>query len=149
MPGWKPERVAELVREIVASAILLELRDPRIKGVTVTRVEVSADLRHAKVYVSIMDEANEEEVLSGLNSARRYLQAKLARGLRTKHIPQLRFVVDRGVKHSIQVSMILEQLAREREASDRSAEQAATTQPEASRQELGETEQGAGAEEAE
>ncbi len=115
MPGWKPERVAELVREIVASAILLELRDPRIRGVTVTRVEVSSDLRHAKVYVSIMDEANESEVLAGLNSARSYLRAKLARGLRTKQIPQLRFIVDHGVKHSIQVSMILDQLARERE----------------------------------
>jgi len=117
MPGWKPERVAELVREIVASAILLELRDPRIRGVTVTRVEVSNDLRHAKVYVSIMgSEQDEQQVLAGLASASRYLRARLARGLKTKHIPQLRFVVDRGVKHSIEVSKILHRLARERAA---------------------------------
>lgn len=117
MPGWKTERVAELIREIVASTILHELRDPRIRGVTVTRVEVSADLQHAKVYVSIMGgEAEERQVLEGLKSATRYLQAKLARGLKTKHIPRLRFVVDRGVKHSIEVSRILRELEKERVA---------------------------------
>ncbi len=116
MAGWKTERVAELVREIVASTILNELRDPRLRGITVTRVEVSADLRHAKVYVSIMGgEEEEQDALRGLQSASRYLHTKLAKSLRTKHIPRLRFVVDRGVKHSIEVSRILRELEEERQ----------------------------------
>jgi ribosome-binding factor A len=116
MRSFKPDRVAELVRQVVASAILTELRDPRIRGVTVTRVEVSADLRHAKVYVSIMAEGTEEsEVLAGLESARGYLQAKLLKALKTKNIPQIRFQLDRGVKHSIYVSQVLERLEQERQ----------------------------------
>ena len=79
MNSRRTARVASVVREVVSNAILFELRDPRIANVTVTRTEVSGDLQHAKVYVSIMaDEKAQTLCMHGLNSSRGYLQSKLA-----------------------------------------------------------------------
>src|SRR6266545_3722592 len=72
-------RVAEVVREVASETILFELRDPRIKGVTVTRTEVSGDLQHAKVYVSLMGSAREQDLcMHGLRHAAGFVQSKLA-----------------------------------------------------------------------
>lgn len=104
-------KVAEAVRETVSIAILTELRDPRVRDVTVTYVEVSGDLRHAKVHISVMgDERKEALVLHGLESSAGFLQRKVADRLDTRYIPHLRFVIDKGVKHSLAVSQILEQV---------------------------------------
>ena len=71
-------RVNEVVRETVASAILFDLKDPRVKNVTVTRAEVSADLQHAKVYVSVMGSEKEQALtMHGLKSAAGYVQKKV------------------------------------------------------------------------
>ena len=74
------EKAAEAIREVVSMAILTDLNDPRIRDVTVTYVEVSADLRYAKVHVSVMgDEARQNLCLRGLQSAAGFLQSKIAR----------------------------------------------------------------------
>lgn len=92
-------------------AILTELRDPRIEDVTVTHVEVSPDMKHAKVLVSIMgDEAKQRLALRGLEHASGFLQQKVARRIETRYTPKLRFVLDKGVKHSLEVSRILSEL---------------------------------------
>lgn len=89
-------------------AILAELKDPRIRDVTITYVEVSGDLRHAKVHVSVMgDEARQELSLRGLQSAAGYLQAKCAARIDTRWTPRIEFLLDQGVKKSIAVSRIL------------------------------------------
>ena len=104
-------KVAEAIRETVSLAILTEIRDPRVRDVTVTYVEVSADLRHAKVHVSIMgDERKETLALHGLESAAGFLQRKVADRLDTRYIPRLRFVIDKGVEHSLAVARILDQV---------------------------------------
>lgn len=91
--------------------ILTELRDPRISDVTVTAVEVSADMRQAKVHVSIMgDEAKQKLAIYGLQNASGFLQAKIARRIDTRYTPRLRFLLDQGVKHSIEVSRILNEV---------------------------------------
>jgi ribosome-binding factor A len=91
--------------------ILTELRDPRISDVTVTAVEVSGDMRQAKVHVSIMgDEAKQKLALRGLQNASGFLQAKIARRIDTRYTPRLRFELDQGVKHSIEVSRILNEV---------------------------------------
>src|SRR5437764_8095276 len=96
-------RVAEAIREVASETILFELRDPRVKGVTVTRAEVSGDLQHAKVYVSLMGTPKEQQLtLHGLEHATGFVQAKLARRLQTRFTPTVRFVVDEGVKKSIE-----------------------------------------------
>ena len=107
-------KVAEAIREVVSMAILVELRDPRIQHVTVTYVEVSGDLRHAKVHVSIMgDEKKEQLALHGLQSAIGFLQKKVGDRLDTRYIPRLKFVVDKGVKSSLAVARILEDVLPE------------------------------------
>src|SRR3954454_19667204 len=95
-------RVAEAIREVASETILFELRDPRVKNVTVTRTEVSGDLQHARVYVSIMGTpAEEQRILSGLQHAAGFIQSRLASRLQTRYTPTLQFVVDRGVKNSL------------------------------------------------
>src|ERR1700675_1133624 len=96
-------RVAEAIREVASETILYELRDPRVKMVTVTRAEVSGDLQHAKVYVSIMGTPAEKKLtVHGLKSAAGFVQSKLAKRLQTRFTPVIRFVLDEGVKNSIE-----------------------------------------------
>ncbi len=111
-------RAAQAIREVVSTAILTELRDPRIRDVTVTYVEVSADMRHAKVHVSVMgDETKQDLSLRGLKNAAGFLQQKVAKRIDARYTPRLTFVLDKGVKHSIEVSRLLgELLPDEKEA---------------------------------
>jgi ribosome-binding factor A len=103
-------RVAEVIREVAAETILFELQDPRVKNVTVTRAEVAADLQHAKVYVSIMGTAKEQDLcMHGLKHAAGFVQAKLASRLKTRFTPQLKFVLDEGVKKSLEITRILKE----------------------------------------
>ncbi|RMG38526.1 MAG: 30S ribosome-binding factor RbfA [Planctomycetota bacterium] len=107
-------RVARAIQEVVSTSVLFELKDPRIANVTVLRAEVSSDLRHAKVYVSVMgDEKAQSLCMRGLNSARGYLQAKVARRLQTRYTPLLRFVLDDSVKKSIATSQLIRRVMNE------------------------------------
>lgn len=111
MPSRRVLKVAEAIREVVSMAILTELRDPRIADVTVTFVEVSADLRHAKIHISVMgDDKRQQLTLRGLDSARGFLQQKVATRIDTRYTPRLQFLLDKGVKHSIEVHRILQEL---------------------------------------
>lgn len=119
MKPFRLERVAEVVRRVVSQTILFELNDPRIRNVTVTRAEVSADLQHAKVYVSIMgSEQEQRECLKALRQARGYIRQKLGEQLTTRYIPSLTFLLDKGVKNALEVAAILR---REQEAQGQSA----------------------------
>ena len=101
MKSHRLARVSEVVREVAASTILFEMKDPRVKGVTVTRAEVSADLQHAKVYVSVMGSEKEQQLtMYGLKSAAGFVQTKLADRLTTRFIPHVTFVLDEGVRAS-------------------------------------------------
>jgi ribosome-binding factor A len=101
-------RVAEVIREVASETILFELRDPRVKGVTVTRTEVSGDLQHAKVFVSVMGTSAEQKLcLHGLRHAAGFIQSKLASRLKTRFTPVINFVLDQGVKRSIEVSRLI------------------------------------------
>ena len=107
-------KVAEAIREVVGMAILTDLRDPRVVDVTVTYVEVSPDLRHAKVNVSVMGDENKQSLcLHGLRSASGFLQQKIAKRIDTRYAPRLRFHLDQGVKHSIEIDRMLSELLPE------------------------------------
>lgn len=111
MPSRRARKAAEAIREVVSMAILAELKDPRIRDVTVTYVEVSGDLRKAKVHVSVMgDEAKQKLSLRGLQSAAGFLQAKCANRIDTRYTPRLEFLLDQGVKKSIEISRILDEV---------------------------------------
>src|SRR5271169_10632 len=119
-------RVAEVVREVASETILFEVRDPRVKGVTVTRTEVSGDLQHAKVYVSLMGTPKEQDLcLHGLQNSVGFIQSKLAKRLQTRFTPALKFVVDQGVKNSIEIARLIhEALAQSPPVASEQAESA-------------------------
>jgi ribosome-binding factor A len=119
MSGRRLLKAAEAIREVVSMSILTELRDPRVKHVTVVGVEVTPDMREAKVFVSIMgNESQQRTTLNGLMNARGFLQTRIAERIDTRYTPKLSFVMDDGVKKSVVVQQILEQIARERTGND-------------------------------
>src|SRR5436309_13428459 len=131
MKAHRLERVAEVVREVASETILFELRDPRVKGVTVTRAEVSGDLQHAKVYVSVMGSPKEQELcMHGLRHAAGFLQAKVASRLQTRFTPVIRFVLDEGVKKSIEMTRLInEALAQSAPAAGQTPDAPAPAEP--------------------
>ena len=107
-------KAAEAIREVVGMAILADLKDPRIEGVTVTKVEVSPDMRQAKVYVSIMgDDRAADLCMHGLQSSAGYLQQKIAKRIDTRYTPRVIFELDMGVKNSIAIARLLEDVLPE------------------------------------
>ncbi len=116
-------KVAEAIREVVSMAILIDLRDPRVSDVTVTRVSVSGDLRLAKVYVSIMgDEKKQALCMHGLQNSRGFLQKKIGDRVDTRFTPRIEFILDQGVKHSLTVAQILDEVLERDDAERETAE---------------------------
>jgi ribosome-binding factor A len=110
MTSDRIRRINEAMREVLSGAITSELKDPRVGFVTVTAVETSADLRHARVFVSVLgDDAVRERSLAGLRSAHGYLQRRVAQELRIKHTPTLDFAYDDSLDRSLRVQQLLEQ----------------------------------------
>ncbi|WP_246523583.1 30S ribosome-binding factor RbfA [Gemmata palustris] len=108
MKSHRIARVSEVIRETAANAILFELKDPRVKNVTVTRAEVSGDLQHAKVFVSVMGTVKEQQLtMHGLKSAAGFVQTKLADRLTSRYVPHVTFVIDEGVKKSIEIARLI------------------------------------------
>jgi ribosome-binding factor A len=101
-------RVNEALREVLSSRIAEGLKDPRIGFVTVTGVETSPDLRHARVYVSVIGNQEERrDTLAGLEKAHGALQAQIARELRMKHTPTLSFVYDETIDRGMRITELL------------------------------------------
>jgi len=92
-------------------AILTQVRDPRVRDVTVTRVEMDPDMRAATVHVSVMGSpAKEELALRGLASSAGFLQAQIADKIETRYTPRLTFKIDGGVKKSIEIARVLREV---------------------------------------
>lgn len=102
-------RVNEAVREVVSARLAEGLRDPRIGFVTVTSVDTSPDLRHARVYVSVLGTEDERAAtMAGLESAHGVLQQSVAGELRMKHTPTLEFVFDESIDRGMRISELLD-----------------------------------------
>src|SRR5688500_7573508 len=109
-------RVNESLRQVLSEA-LLELKDPRIGFVTVTGVKTSPDLRHARVFVSVLgSERKRERSLAGLSAAHAILQARIAREMRMKRTPQLTFEYDPSVERGVRMSQLIDELAPDDES---------------------------------
>jgi ribosome-binding factor A len=112
-------KVERAIREAISTAVLFELRDPRVSGVTILRITVAPDLLVAKVYVSIMgDEKKQSLCLHGLRSARGFLQKKVADRIQTKNTPILSFELDDSIRMSAEASRILRQMTAEGKITD-------------------------------
>ena len=117
-------RAAEAIREVVSMAILTELQDPRIEDVTVTFVEVSADLRLAKVHVSVMgDDTKQQLCLHGLQNSAGFLQRKVGDRIDTRYTPKVQFILDLGIKHATEVNRILNEVLPAESPQDQASEE--------------------------
>lgn len=114
MAGRRAARVAERIREEASEIILHDLQDPRIRFVTVTKVDISSDLRHATIYVSVLGGAGQQRAaLRGLESACGLVQRRVGRSLGLRETPTLRFQFDPSIERSIEMSRILDHVADE------------------------------------
>ena len=110
MAADRIRRVNEAVREVLSARIAEGLSDPRIGFVTVTSVETSQDLRHARVYVSVLgDESERADTLAGLASAHGLLQQSIAEELRLKRTPTLEFFFDDSIDRGMRITELLEE----------------------------------------
>ncbi len=117
MSTGRMRRVDEAVRQVIGDAVAGDLKDPRVGFVTVTDVRTSADLRHARVYVSVLgadghpSAAEERESsLDGLQSAHGFLQGRLAAELRLKRTPALEFIYDETTDRAMRVESLIEEM---------------------------------------
>jgi ribosome-binding factor A len=110
MTKERMRRVNEVIREVVGSAITSDLDDPRIGFVTVTSVDTSPDLRSARVYVSVLGDADERaRTLDALRASHGVLQSHIAREMRIKYTPTLSFHYDDGPERGVRVARLLEE----------------------------------------
>ena len=119
--GRRVEKVAALIRREMSQLLINGIRDERVhlSMVTITEVEVSGDLQHCKVFVSIFGEENQKNlVMSGLHDSSVFLRGELGRRLKLRRSPEIVFCLDRGIEKGTSVLNLLERLGQERKASD-------------------------------
>jgi ribosome-binding factor A len=112
MATGRMRRVNEAMRAVLSDAISKDLKDPRVGFVTVTAVKTSPDLRHARVYISVLgDEPTREASIEGLRSAHGYLQSRIAAELTLKRTPALAFEYDQTVDRAARINELLRESA--------------------------------------
>ncbi|HUG15209.1 MAG TPA: 30S ribosome-binding factor RbfA [Thermomicrobiales bacterium] len=111
MSGRRQERVGDLIRDEVSDIIRRDVNDPRLGFVTITRAELSPDLRYARLFVSVFaDDAERKQTLEVLNRASSFIRRTLAPRLRMRSIPELSFRLDQSMEHAESVARILREL---------------------------------------
>ncbi len=111
LQGHRTDRLGHQIRVLLAELIAREVKDPRIGFATVTRVDMSADLHHARVFVSVMGSAEDQKnSLEGLSSAGGYLRHEIGHRLALRRSPELAFVLDQGAEAGERIETILQQL---------------------------------------
>ena len=105
----RQQKVAELIKQEVSDLIQHELKDPRIGFVTVTDAEISADLRHAKVFVSIL-EGDKEETMEGLKAAEGFVRTEIGERVRLRYTPEILFKYDDSIEKGVRIFELLEEI---------------------------------------
>jgi ribosome-binding factor A len=114
MSTQRAARVGDQMREELARLIRDEMKDPRIGFVSIVKAEVTNDLRHAKIYVSVLgDDQQKKESLKGLTSASGFLRSELGHAMQLRYIPELHFVLDESIEHGAKIAQLLVQVNRE------------------------------------
>lgn len=108
MAGNRINRINDEIQKELSS-LLRTLKDPRVQGgmVTVTRVDTTSDLRYARVFISVLDKAQEKDVLRGLKSAAGYLRRELGRGVKLRYTPELQFIADDSIEYGAHILELL------------------------------------------
>lgn len=119
MPTRRVARVSQAVLETVSTTVLFQLRDPRIKNVTILRADVAEDLRTAKIYVAVRGSDRDRALcLQGLDSSRGFIQKRVADRIQTRWTPVLKFVLEDEASAAAEATRILDELALERAESE-------------------------------
>jgi len=119
--GRRVERVSALIRREVSQLLINGIRDERVQlgMVTITEVEVSGDLQHCKIFVSIYGEESQKDlVMSGLNAASGFLRGELGRNLQLRRAPEIVFYLDKGIEKGMTVLNLLDRLDKQRQTID-------------------------------
>jgi len=116
MSGRRRERVGDAMRDVIAELLTREIKDPRVGMVTLTAVDVSPDLRHARVYFSSLGDSTERQrCLAGLQSAAGFIKGQLARRLRLRYAPEITFMLDPSLETAERMASLLKQVTPEDE----------------------------------
>jgi ribosome-binding factor A len=111
MASYRPARVGELIQAELATLLTRGLKDPRLEMSTVSYVEVTPDLRYARVYISRLgSEAEQNAMLQGFQRAAGFIRGQLGRRLKLRYIPQLTFELDTGIAYGVRISSMLNEL---------------------------------------
>jgi ribosome-binding factor A len=106
----RADRLGDLIQREISDILHRQIKDPRIGFCTIMRVDVSDDLRHAKIRVSIMGaEDQQKNTLAGLKSATGFIRKEIGRRIALKHTPEIVFVLDRSVNHSIRIAQLIKE----------------------------------------
>ena len=104
----RPQRLGDLIQREVSELIRLEVRDPRVGMITITSVDVSHDLSHAKVFFTLLEKDRLEDTLAGLKRSAGFLRSELARRIKLYTTPQLRFEYDESVERGDRLSRLID-----------------------------------------
>ncbi len=110
MPSRRPERVSELLLQVVAEVLLREVKDPRVSGVTLTGVTIGPDLKIAKIFFSTLRAEDQSAALAGLHSATNYIKRQIAGRLHLRHTPDLHFLYDATLERANHLESLLRQI---------------------------------------
>ncbi|NLU05341.1 MAG: 30S ribosome-binding factor RbfA [Firmicutes bacterium] len=129
----RAEKIAASIREIVSELLLRRLKDPRIGFASVVNVEVNRDLSIAKIYVSVLGSEEEKaRTMEGLKSAQGLVRTEVSKALGIRQAPEIQFVLDKGIEHSLRVSQIISELkASETESEQEELDAEDAEEPEA------------------
>lgn len=123
MTTQRSERVQEALRQEISRVVHEELKDPRLGFLTITKVDVTKDLRYARIYFSVLGETKDKKLaLKGLNSAKGYIKNLISERIKLRFMPQIEFKIDESLEHTKEIYDLLDKLKKERhddEGSDR------------------------------
>jgi len=108
----RPQRLGDLIQREVSDLIRLEVRDPRVGMITITSVDVSPDIKHAKIFFTVLEKEKLQETLAGLNRSAGFLRSQLAQRLKMYTTPELRFVYDESVERGDHLSRLIDSALR-------------------------------------
>jgi ribosome-binding factor A len=112
VPGRRQLRLQDQIRTEVTEMIELELRDPRIGSATVTQVELTPDLRSARIWIAVAEKGDAERTLKGLASAAGYLRYELSQRLNVRRVPELTFVLDHTAEEALRIESLLNKASK-------------------------------------
>ena len=115
MSTQRPGRVQEAIRQEISKIVQIEMKDPRIGFITITKVDLTKDLRYARIYFSILGEDKDKKLaLRGLNNAKGYIKGLLADRIKLRYMPDIAFAIDESLEHTKHIYDILDQIKKEK-----------------------------------